>query len=87
MYCCLGIEESWVNPFSGMALLAIFRGPFLSEKEKTLDATSKAGVEHVWGPESHASIASLLRILLTMVITIWDRGCGLSRPNFLAFAI
>ena len=42
---------------------------------------------HILGPESHVSIASLLRLLPANALEIWDRECGPFRPNSAVFAI
>ena len=41
---------------------------------------------HVLGPQSHESIALLVRLLRAMGMEIWDCECGPFRPNFAGFA-
>ena len=42
---------------------------------------------HILGSKSLVCIAPLLRCLLAMAMEIWDRECGLFRPNIAVFAI
>ena len=42
---------------------------------------------HISGPNSHVSIAILVRLLLAMAMEIWDRESGAIRPIFAFFAI
>ena len=42
---------------------------------------------HIFGPKSHVSIATLVRLLLAIAMEMWDRECGPFRPNFAVFAI
>ena len=40
-----------------------------------------------WGPTSHVSIPTLVRLLLAMTTEICYRECGPFRPVFAAFAL
>ena len=71
----------------GMLTLAIFRVPFFRQGEKWLEATSRAGMGHILGPQSQVSTAFSVRLLLTMVMEIWHHECGPFWPNFTVFAI
>ena len=42
---------------------------------------------HLLGPKSHVSLATLVRLLLTLTIEVWDRLCGPFSPIFTVFAI
>ena len=44
-------------------------------------------MEHIFGPESHVSIATLVRFFLALTMEIWDRKFGPFRPTFTFFAI
>ena len=42
---------------------------------------------HILGPESHVSIANLVRPLLALAMDKCDRECGAFRPNSAVFAM
>ena len=44
-------------------------------------------VGHLLGPKSHVSIATSVRLLLTMTMEIWDRECRPFRQIFAVFAV
>ena len=41
----------------------------------------------ILGSYSHVSIASMVRVLLTVVMEIWDPDCGPLWPNFAVCAV
>ena len=41
---------------------------------------------HIFRPNSHVSIATLVRLLLAMTMEIWDRECGPFLPILAVFA-
>ena len=45
------------------------------------------GKWHILGPESHASIASLVERILAVAMEIWNHECGPFWPYFAVFAI
>ena len=47
----------------------------------------RVGKWHILGPESHASIASLVGWILAVAMEIWIPECGPFRPNLAIFAI
>ena len=42
---------------------------------------------HILGPQSHVSIATLVRSLLVITMEIWCCECGPFQPIFTVFAI
>ena len=59
---------------------------FLAKGKQWLEATSRVNVGHTLGPKSLVSMATLIRLLLTMAMDIWDRECGPFGPSFAVFA-
>ena len=47
----------------------------------------KVGKQHILGPKSHMSIASLVERILAVAMEIWNHECGPFWPNFAVFAI
>ena len=47
----------------------------------------RVGKQHIWGPKSHVSIASLVERILAVAMEIWKHECGPYWPNFAVFAI
>ena len=47
----------------------------------------RVGKQHILGPKSHMSIASLVEIILAVAMEIWNHECGPFWPNFAVFAI
>ena len=52
-----------------------------------MEATSRVDMQHVLGPKSHVSLATLVRFLLAMTMETWDCVCVPFRPIFAVFAI
>ena len=55
--------------------------------EKCLEATMRVGKRHIFGPNSHVSIASLVGGILAVAMEIWNHECGPFWPNFAVCAI
>ena len=47
----------------------------------------KVGKQHILGPKSHMSLASLVERILAVTMEIWNHECGPFWPNFAVFAI
>ena len=47
----------------------------------------RVGKEHILGPKSHMSLASLVERILAVAMEIWNHECGPFWPNFAVFAI
>ena len=47
----------------------------------------RVGKQHMLGPKSHVSIASLAERILAVAMEIWNHECGPLWPNFAVFAI
>ena len=78
--------EALVAQYGVCCLLPFFCTIF-PLREKPLEAVSRVDIGHMLGPESHVSIASLVRLLLAMTMEIWDTDFGPFRPIFAVFAI
>ena len=47
----------------------------------------RVGKQHILGPKSHMSIASLVERILAVAMEIWNHECGPFWPNFAVFVI
>ena len=47
----------------------------------------RVGKRHILGPKLDMSIASLVEMILTVAMEIWNHGCGPFWPNFAVLAI
>ena len=47
----------------------------------------RVGKQHISGPKSHVSLASLVERILPVAMEIWNHECGPFWPNFAVFAI
>ena len=75
------------DPIWGMLLLAIFPCAIFLPRGKIARGNLEAGMGHILGSKSHVCIVPLLRLLPAMAMEIWDRACGLFRPNIAVYAI